>query len=64
LPTVSATPKPVKKESHAGQKSVPRRPSPRTTKPEGVGAIRPTMIESGRQEPSATPPAKAQTPAP
>jgi len=68
-PTVSATSKPLKKEPRTGQTSVPRRPSPRTTKPEAMGAIRPTMIESGRQEPSATPPAKAeargeQTPAP
>jgi hypothetical protein len=64
VPTVSATPKPVKKEPRTGQTSVPRRPNPRTTKPEAMGAIRPTMIESGRQEPSATPSAKAQTPAP
>jgi len=63
-PTVSATPKPVKKEPRTGQTSVPRRPSPRTTKPEAIGAIRPTMIESGRQEASATPSAKVQTPAP
>ena len=64
LPTVSATPTPLKKEPRTGQTSVPRPPSPRTTKPEAMGAIRPTMIESGRQEPSATPPAKGQTPAP
>jgi hypothetical protein len=64
LPTVSATAKPLKKEPRTGQTSVPRRASPRTTKPEAMDAIRPTMIESGRQEPSATPPAKAQTPAP
>ena len=64
LPTVSATPKPLKKEPRTGQTSVPPRPSLRTTKPEAMGAIRPTMIESGRQEPSATPSAKAQTPAP
>jgi hypothetical protein len=63
-PTVSATPKPDKKEPRTGQTSVPPRPSLRTTKPEAMGAIRPTMIESGRQEPSATPSAKAQTPAP
>jgi hypothetical protein len=63
-PTVSAIPKPVKKEPRTGQTSVPRRSSPRTTKPEAMSAIRPTMIESARQEPSATPPAKAQTPAP
>jgi hypothetical protein len=64
LPTVSATAKPLKKEPRTGQTSVPRRPNPRTTKPEPMGAIRPTMIESGRQEPSATPSAKALTPAP
>lgn len=64
LPTVSATAKPRKKEPRTEQTSVPRRPNPRTTKPEPMGAIRPTMIESGRQEPSATPPAKGQTPAP
>jgi hypothetical protein len=64
LPTVSATPKSLKKEPRTGQTSVSRRPNPRTTKPEPLGAIRPTMIESGRQEPSATPPAKVQTPAP
>jgi hypothetical protein len=64
LPTVSATPKPLKKEPRTGQTSVPRRPNPRSTKPGAVGAIRPTMIESGRQEPSAAPSAKAQTPAP
>lgn len=60
--TISETPKPIKKEARA-------RPSPRPTKPETIGAIRPTMIESGREEPSATPSAKAEargerTPAP
>jgi hypothetical protein len=64
LPTVSATPKPVKKEPRTEQTSVPRGSNPRSTKPEALGAIRPTMIESGRQEPSATPSVKAQTPAP
>lgn len=64
LPTVSATPKPLKKEPRTGQTSVPRRSNPRSIKPEPLGAIRPTMIESGRQEPSATPSAKVQTPAP
>lgn len=64
LPTVSATPKPLKKEPRPGQTSVPPRSNPRSTKPEPLGAIRPTMIESGRQEPSATPSAKVETPAP
>ena len=53
-PVFSETPKPIKKETRA-------RPSPRPTKPEGIGAIRPTMMESGREEPSATPSAKAET---
>ena len=61
-PAPSETPKPIKKEART-------RPSPRPTKPEAIGAIRPTMIESGREEPSATPSAKAEargerTPAP
>ena len=47
-------PKPVKKEARA-------RPTPRPAKPEPIGAIRPTMMESGRQEPSATPSGKAET---
>jgi hypothetical protein len=64
LPTVSATLKPLKKEPRTEQTSVSRRSNPRSTKPEPLGAIRPTMIESGRQEPSATPSAKVQTPAP
>jgi hypothetical protein len=64
LPTVSGPPKPLKKEPRTEQTSVPRRPNPRSTKPESLGAIRPTMIETGRQEPSATPSAKAQTRAP
>ena len=64
LPTVSATPKPVKREPRTEQTSVPRRPSSRTPKPEPIGAVRPTMMESGREEPSATPPPKAQSPTP
>ena len=68
-PTVSGTTKPVEKETRARQTSVSPRPSSRTTKPDAIGAVRPTMIESGRQEPSATPSAKAEargehTPAP
>jgi len=68
-PTVSATPKPVKEETRTGQMSVPRRSSSPTTKPETIGPIRPTMIESARQEPSATPSGKSdargeRTPAP
>jgi hypothetical protein len=32
-----------------------RRSSPASAKPEPVGPIRPTMMETGREEPSATP---------
>ena len=68
-PTVSGTPKQAQKESRSAQTSESRRLSSPTTKPEPIGAVRPTMIESGRQEPSATPSGKAQargehTPAP
>ena len=52
--TEPETPKPVKKEPRT-------RPTPRPTKPEAIGAIRPTMMESGREEPSATPLGKAET---
>jgi hypothetical protein len=68
-PTVSGTPKQAKKESRSAQTSASRRLSSPTTKPEPIGAVRPTMIESGRQEPSVTPSGKAEargehTPAP
>src|SRR5437867_4775007 len=46
MPTVSATPKPVKKEPRTEQTSVPRGSNTPRTKPEPLGAIRPTMIES------------------
>ncbi len=68
-PIVSGTPRPVKEEARAGQGSVSRRSGSRTPKPEPIGAVRPTMMESGRQEPSATPSGKPEargerTPAP
>jgi hypothetical protein len=59
-PTVSGTARPIKKETRAGQTSTPRPPRSRTLKPETIGAVRPTMLESGRQEPSATPSPKAE----
>jgi hypothetical protein len=68
-PIVSGTPRPVKEEARAGQGSVSRRSGSRTPKPEPMSAVRPTMMESGRQEPSATPSGKPEsrsehTPAP
>ncbi|HEX4653441.1 MAG TPA: hypothetical protein VH227_04260 [Candidatus Udaeobacter sp.] len=65
---VSATTTPAKKESRE-QRSASHRAAPRITKPDPIGAIRPTMIETGRQEPGGTPLPKwqangEQTPAP
>jgi cytoskeletal protein RodZ len=67
-PALSATAAPVKKETRE-QKSASHRSGPRDSKPDSVGAVRPSMIESGRQEPSGTPLPKwqassEQTPAP
>ena len=68
-PAVSTTATPVKREAHIQQKITPRPSSPRGTKLEPIGPVRPTIIESGREQPSATPSAKAEargehTPAP
>src|SRR6266536_1386909 len=59
----------VKKETRVEQTDASRASNSRTTKSEAVGPIRPTMIESGKQEPSASSAAKTeasgqQTPAP
>jgi hypothetical protein len=68
-PAVSPTATPVKREVRIPQKSASRPSTPRSTKLEPIGPIRPTMIESGREQPSATPLPKRQrsgeqTPAP
>ena len=69
-PPVFETAKPVKRETLIEQRSTPRPSKPRGTKLEAIGPVRPTMIESGREQPSATPSAKGvgarfeQTPAP
>jgi hypothetical protein len=68
-PAVSQTPTPVKKETRAVQTSEPRRSSSRNAKVEAIGPVRPTMIESGREQPSATPSTRGaaggeQTPTP
>ena len=60
----SQTPTPVKREAQIQQKSASRPSTPRSTKLEPIGPVRPTMIESGREQPSATPPAKGQAPTP
>jgi hypothetical protein len=63
-PVVQETPRPAKKETRSEQTSTSRRPSSRSTKPEPIGAVRPTFMESGREQPTASPSTKAQTPAP
>ena len=63
-PVVSQTPRPVKREAQIQQKSASRPSTPRSSKLEPIGPVRPTMIESGREQPSATPPAKGQAPTP
>lgn len=67
-PAVSTTPRPVKREAQVEQKSASRSSTARGSKLEPIGAVRPTMIESGREQPSATPLPKWQrgegTPAP
>jgi hypothetical protein len=68
-PAASQTPTPMKREGRIPQKSASRSSTPRDTKLEPTGPVRPTMIDSGREQPSATPLPKwqrgsEQTPAP
>jgi hypothetical protein len=58
---VPETPRPVKRETRSEQTNPSDRPS---AKPDATGAVRPTFMESGRSEPSATPLSKRQTPPP
>ena len=67
-PTISETPKLVKRQTPVEQKRS-RTSRSRPEKVEGIGPIRPTMMESGREEPSVSPAGKAeargaQSPAP
>ena len=54
-PAASPTTTPVKRETHIEQKRASRASSPRGSNLEPIGPVRPTMIESGREQPSATP---------
>jgi hypothetical protein len=63
-PAAPETPRPAKKEPRSEQTSTARRSSSRTAKPEAIGAVRSTFMESGREQPSASPSPKGQTPAP
>jgi hypothetical protein len=67
-PSASPTATPGKREAHIPEKSASRPSTSRGTKLEPIGPVRPTIIESGREQPSATPLPKwqraEQTPAP
>ena len=63
-PAVPETPRPVKREPRSEQTNTSHRTSSRAAKPDAAGVVRPTFMESGRSEPSATPLSKGQTPAP
>lgn len=58
------TPRPAKKETRPEQRRVSRPPSSRAAKPEATGAVRPTLMQTGREQPSASPSPKEQTPVP
>jgi hypothetical protein len=61
---IPETPRPAKKETPPEQTSAARRRSSRTAKPETSSAVRPTLMESGREQPSASPSPNGQTPVP
>jgi hypothetical protein len=54
-PTIAETPRSVKRETPVEQRSSPRPSRSRGTNIEGMGPIRPTMMESGREVPSPSP---------
>jgi hypothetical protein len=54
-PKVAETHRPVKRETPVEQRSSPHPSRPRGTNVEGLAPIRPTLMESGRETPSASP---------
>ena len=54
-PTVADTPRPVKRETPVEQTRSSRPTRSRGTNIEGMGPIRPTLMESGREAPSPSP---------
>src|SRR4029453_12649522 len=54
-PTVAETPRPVKRETPVEDRSSPRPSRSRGTNIDGMGPIRPTMMESGREGPTPSP---------
>jgi hypothetical protein len=63
-PAATEVPTSAKRETRSEQTSTSHRPSSRTARPEPIGAVRPTLMESGREQPSVSPSPKRQTPAP
>jgi cytoskeletal protein RodZ len=55
LPTTAATARPVKRQTPVERASSSRPAKSRTMNLEGIGPIRPTMMESGREPPSPSP---------
>jgi len=55
IPTVAETHRPVKKKTAVEERSSPRPSTSRGTNIEGMGPVRPTMMESGREAPSPSP---------
>ena len=55
IPTVAQTPRPLKKEKPIEEGSSPRPSRSRGTNIEGMGPVRPTMMESGREAPGPSP---------
>jgi hypothetical protein len=53
--TVAETPRPVKRQTPVEQRSSPHPSRSRGAAIEGMGPIRPTLMESGREAPSPTP---------
>jgi hypothetical protein len=54
-PTIAETPRSVKRETPVEQRSSPRPSRSRGTNIEGMGPIRPSLMESGREAPSPSP---------
>jgi hypothetical protein len=54
-PTVAETPRPIKRQTPVEERSSSRSTKPRSTTFDGIGPIRPTMMESGREPPSPSP---------
>ena len=54
-PTIAETPRPLKRETPVEQKSSSGPSRSGSTNIDGMGPIRPTMMESGREEPSPSP---------